>query len=146
MAVGPRHNCDLGRLLLLYKNTLSCVYFIYYFSFFTVECAVTCMPVFLVTITAFVILRNVVLLFYATLSNVQYVIKNSVVTLSTFKLLFHHIIIIIIIINNSICLRHIFCVTLHALTDITCTSVYQPFSQYYPRVCYMSDPEKNGHT
>ena len=35
-----------------------------------------------------------------------------------------------------------FCVTLHALTDITCTSVYQPFSQYYPRVCYMSDPEK----
>ena len=62
------------------------------------------MPVFLVTITVFVILRNVVLLFYATLSNVQYVIKNSVVTLSTFKLLFHHM---IIIINNSICLRHI---------------------------------------
>ena len=34
-----------------------------------------------------------------------------------------------------------FCV----IPERLCTNVYQPFSQYYPRVCSMSDPEKWLH-
>ena len=48
------------------------------------------MPVFLVTIISFVIFCNVVLLFYATLSTVQYVIKIVLyVTLCSFKLSYY---------------------------------------------------------
>ena len=58
----------------MFKNTKSCVYFIYYLSFFTVEYAMICMPVFLVTVTSFVIL-------YCLIRH-----KNNFVTMCTFKL------------------------------------------------------------